>query len=68
MDNCDAFTEDAQARSRVLTLTHHMGELVLTYICNYAIEEYLDLNAENAVLPLPHASGEQFFQSFPKIR
>ena len=37
MDNCDAFTEDAQARSRVLTLTHHMGELVFTYICNYAL-------------------------------
>nr|QHR92175.1 hypothetical protein Q903MT_gene6212 [Picea sitchensis] len=36
MANCDGFLEDAQARSRVLTLTHHMGEgegkSVITYI------------------------------------
>nr|QHR86218.1 hypothetical protein Q903MT_gene217 [Picea sitchensis] len=38
--------------------------IIINYICNYAINyaisEYLDLNA---VLPHPHASGEQFFQS-----
>jgi hypothetical protein len=33
------------------------------YICNYAISESLDLNAENAVLPHLHSSGEQFFLS-----